>query len=245
MKILFLLSLVLSLYAKTIYLTFDDGPVRGTKNVLEVLSKQNVKATFFMVGKHIVEDKESISIYKKITKNPLFLVTNHSFSHANNRYRRFYYSSSKKIIFDFQKTKNILNDNNISKFKSYTRLPGRNVFRLKNISKNDIFISKKQTQRELKNYDALYKAGFFLYGWDDEWEYDYEERNFKKTPYEMLLSIKKNFKRNKIIQKEKFILLLHDNMFQNYYGGKKQLTQLIRLLKKDGWIFETIDDYIK
>lgn len=36
---------------KAVALTFDDGPVReGTPNVLEVLKRHNVKATFFMIG---------------------------------------------------------------------------------------------------------------------------------------------------------------------------------------------------
>lgn len=36
---------------KTIYLTFDDGPSDRTDEVLEILERQNVKATFFVVGK--------------------------------------------------------------------------------------------------------------------------------------------------------------------------------------------------
>lgn len=35
---------------KTIYLTFDDGPGKQTKKVLEVLDKYNVKATFFVTA---------------------------------------------------------------------------------------------------------------------------------------------------------------------------------------------------
>lgn len=35
--------------AKTIYLTFDDGPSPYTSNILELLSSYNMKATFFML----------------------------------------------------------------------------------------------------------------------------------------------------------------------------------------------------
>lgn len=35
---------------KVIYLTFDDGPSKYTSELLEVLAKYNVKATFFVVG---------------------------------------------------------------------------------------------------------------------------------------------------------------------------------------------------
>ena len=45
---------------KVIYLTFDDGPTYiVTDGLLNILKKENVKATFFVVGKEI-EGKESI-----------------------------------------------------------------------------------------------------------------------------------------------------------------------------------------
>ena len=46
--------------SKIVYLTFDDGPTYVvTAALLDVLKKQNVKATFFVVGKEI-EGKESL-----------------------------------------------------------------------------------------------------------------------------------------------------------------------------------------
>ena len=38
---------------KTIYLTFDDGPGPYTQKVLDVLKDNDVKATFFIIGKMI------------------------------------------------------------------------------------------------------------------------------------------------------------------------------------------------
>lgn len=39
---------------RKIYLTFDDGPIPGvTEKLLNVLKEQNIKATFFIVGKEI------------------------------------------------------------------------------------------------------------------------------------------------------------------------------------------------
>lgn len=46
---------------KKIYLTFDDGPIpRVTERILDVLKEQNVKATFFVVGKEIPEREDII-----------------------------------------------------------------------------------------------------------------------------------------------------------------------------------------
>lgn len=39
---------------KVVYLTFDDGPSRDvTPLVLDVLKKENIKATFFVLGRNI------------------------------------------------------------------------------------------------------------------------------------------------------------------------------------------------
>ena len=35
---------------KTVYLTFDDGPSEHTDQILEILKKNNIKATFFVIG---------------------------------------------------------------------------------------------------------------------------------------------------------------------------------------------------
>ncbi len=41
-------------YPKTMYLTFDDGPVAdNTEQVLDILKEKNIKATFFLIGKNV------------------------------------------------------------------------------------------------------------------------------------------------------------------------------------------------
>src|SRR5215203_5554538 len=43
-------SVIASAQSKVVYLTFDDGPQRGTADVLEVLKEEQAKATFFLTG---------------------------------------------------------------------------------------------------------------------------------------------------------------------------------------------------
>jgi peptidoglycan/xylan/chitin deacetylase (PgdA/CDA1 family) len=63
---------------KTIYLTFDDGPVPEiTPWVLDVLDKYNVKATFFCVGDNVCKHPE---IYGEILRRG-HRVGNHTLNH--------------------------------------------------------------------------------------------------------------------------------------------------------------------
>jgi peptidoglycan-N-acetylglucosamine deacetylase len=63
---------------KTIYLTFDDGPVPEiTPLVLDILDKFNIKATFFCVGDNVVKFPE---VYAEVLRRG-HRVGNHTFNH--------------------------------------------------------------------------------------------------------------------------------------------------------------------
>lgn len=64
---------------KIIALTFDDGPNENTWSILDILKKNNVKATFFCIGKNIEKYPE---ILKRIVEEG-HIVGNHSYSHSN------------------------------------------------------------------------------------------------------------------------------------------------------------------
>ncbi|QNV57201.1 Peptidoglycan-N-acetylglucosamine deacetylase [Paenibacillus polymyxa E681] len=51
---------------KVVYLSFDDGPsVTVTPKILDVLKEENVKATFFVVGKAVEENEVAKKNNKK------------------------------------------------------------------------------------------------------------------------------------------------------------------------------------
>ena len=65
---------------KKIYLTFDDGPVPYiTPWVLDLLKKENIKATFFCVGDNVTKNHD---IYKRIVSEK-HSIGNHTFNHVN------------------------------------------------------------------------------------------------------------------------------------------------------------------
>ncbi|PAM92689.1 polysaccharide deacetylase [Flavobacterium sp. IR1] len=81
---------------KKIALTFDDGPGIFTLEVLALLKKYNVKATFFCIGKNIETHPE---ILKQIIAEG-HLVGNHSYSHSTF----FDFYNAEKIREEIQKT---------------------------------------------------------------------------------------------------------------------------------------------
>ena len=65
---------------KEIWLTFDDGPTpEVTPWILSILKKENVKATFFLVGQQIEEFPELVGAIIKDGHT----IANHSYSHKN------------------------------------------------------------------------------------------------------------------------------------------------------------------
>jgi peptidoglycan-N-acetylglucosamine deacetylase len=62
---------------KCIALTFDDGPSKHTKEILEALKKENVKATFFVLWSHIDKNKD---VLKKISEE-WHQIGNHTWNH--------------------------------------------------------------------------------------------------------------------------------------------------------------------
>lgn len=75
---------------KKVYLTFDDGPIpEVTEWVLELLKKENIKATFFCIGDNIQKHPD---IFKKVISEE-HSFGNHTFNHLNG-----WKTSTKKYI---------------------------------------------------------------------------------------------------------------------------------------------------
>ena len=64
--------------SNAVYLTFDDGPdIETTPWVLDLLKKENIKATFFCIGQNI---EKNPNLFKDIINNG-HLIGNHTFKH--------------------------------------------------------------------------------------------------------------------------------------------------------------------
>ena len=82
---------------KIAYLTFDDGPtLKSTGKILDILKSENVKATFFVIGKHVKENPELV----KRAYDEGHYIANHGYSHDNSKL----YSSGENFINEIKNT---------------------------------------------------------------------------------------------------------------------------------------------
>lgn len=100
---------------KRVYLTFDDGPSNNTEEILDILSKHHVKATFFVIGK---DDDYSKKLYKRIVEEGHTLGM-HSYSHDYSKI----YTDKKAFFKDYDKLEKLLNDVT-GVTPAYYRFPG-------------------------------------------------------------------------------------------------------------------------
>jgi peptidoglycan/xylan/chitin deacetylase (PgdA/CDA1 family) len=215
---------------KKIYLTFDDGPNRGTKNVLDIVQQEDIPVTFFIVGEHVFASVGQTQTWDSLKMAKNIEICNHSYTHAHNRYQKFY-EQPDTVVKDMQRTKDeLLPDNNI------VRAPGRNSWRIDSLHFTDIKKSKIAI-------DSLQNAGFIVFGWDLEWHYDPKTLQVKNSADEMLNQIDSVFNKGKTKVKDNLVVLAHDQVYQKA-SDSSQLRELIqKLKKKDDYEFSLVSNY--
>lgn len=98
---------------KLLALTFDDGPSKYTLQILDILQKENVKATFFVLGQNIINNEDIV--LREYTDGHLIGI--HSYEHV-------FFTKLKKedILYQITTTNSMIND--ITNFSPiYIRVP--------------------------------------------------------------------------------------------------------------------------
>jgi peptidoglycan/xylan/chitin deacetylase (PgdA/CDA1 family) len=209
----------LSRKRKKIYLTFDDGPNKGTRNVLEVIRSEQVAASFFVVGQHTLDTRQQKETLEMLKADDSIELCNHSFSHARNKYTSFYESPS-GIINDFNQSKNLLGFSN-----NVARMPGRNAWRIDTIDHTDIMESKAAI-------DSLHATGYAIMGWDIEWTFDHKTLAPDADTALLLRRIYNMLEANKTKTPGHLVLLAHDQAYQKD-EYVEELRYVIRTLKNN------------
>ncbi|WP_097026380.1 polysaccharide deacetylase family protein [Clostridium peptidivorans] len=151
---------------KIIYLTFDDGPTHTTNDVLDVLEKFDVKATFFLIGNQI---KGNEDIVKRIN-NEGHTIGLHTYTHKFKKI----YSTQEAFISEINKTKeevkrNIGKDINIIRFPWGSRMRHLTPFLL----------------------DELHSKNYKIYDWNIDSK---DGIRPKAPPYKLFQKVTKGYK---------------------------------------------------
>ena len=231
---LVLISLLLTSWLTTVpgsktfvYLTFDDGPLNGSQHINDVVLSEKIPISVMLVGKHAAIRPHDVELYRN---NPYIELGNHSYTHANEHYVA-YYNNPEGVLADF-----VRNMDSLQLTDKIGRLPGRNMWRVNQRSRNDI-------SSGIEAADLLHKNGYSLFGWDLEWMHDPQTAEPIGTADEIFSQIQKTIEQNRVFTSNHFVLLCHDEMFQNGYE-ESELKKLIELLKgKDEYQLAHIRDY--
>ena len=218
--------------SKELYLTFDDGPLNGTGNVLKVLKEEGVSASMFFVGRHV---RQRPNLYNLCRRMPNILVANHTYSHANGHYQRFY-RDTYNLMSDVERAQLLIGG------RKYLRLAGRNVWRTPEVQRDDRAIGNRQRAVEYSKYETAFREGFFIYGWDVEWHFNHQSGRPLSSADTLANRIENIYRHGRSAQRGKVVLLAHDFMFRDRHSTM-ELRRFIRLMRERGWRFKKIDQY--
>lgn len=199
---------------KKAYLTFDDGPTtKATGKILDILKEENVKATFFVVGKHVKEHPELV----KREYDEGHYIANHGYNHNN------------KILYkDMDSFKNeiVATDMEISKAIGVENYSSH-IFRFPNGYMSHIYMNqKKDALKVLSNLDYVYV----------DWNCLNRDSEKKYSNYQLLNNLKKTSK-----NKGTLIILMHDTADVN--KTYNILKESISYLKSQGYEFRNFYDF--
>jgi peptidoglycan/xylan/chitin deacetylase (PgdA/CDA1 family) len=215
---------------KYIYLTFDDGPQRGTTTCYQLCKEEKIKATFFMVGLHTKLKSDGRKIVSMIREDyPEFLLANHSFTHANGKYLNFYHHPilAEKDFLQAQETLQV-------PYK-IIRLPGNRSW----VREGEV----KATSLVRPVAELLNSDGYNVIGWDLEWNFSHKSARPIQSPAKLASQVDSAFIKNDTHLANHLVILSHDRMFQRP-GDADSLAKFIHILKQNPqYVFETVDHY--
>jgi peptidoglycan/xylan/chitin deacetylase (PgdA/CDA1 family) len=213
-----------------VYLTFDDGPQSGTANCIQICREEQVKASFFMIGLHVDKWRTGKALADTIrSAYPQFLLANHSYSHARNRYRYFYQHSDTAVA-DFQLAESVIHPH-----YRIARLPGNNAWRIERIEKSHHLVAPV-----LLKLDSI---GYAVMGWDQEWNFRHTNSRPVQNPDSLAARTMQLLREGKTITPRHLVLLTHDRMFSRPEDSASLRRYIYLLKQQPDVVFQTIDQY--
>lgn len=204
---------------KVVYLTFDDGPsTTNTPQILDILDRYNVKATFFVLGKMLESGNGEKEVLKNIANNG-HAIANHTYGHD---YTYLYPNGTMNvdnIVSDIEQTNNIMKEILGDDFSTRViRFPG----------------GYWSWEGRTPMRDKMIESGYCNIDWNALNE---DAQGPTKTADELVQKAKENVERLGA-DADSVVLLMHDT-----YGKEetvKALPQIIEYLQGKGFEFRTI-----
>ena len=204
---------------KVVYLTFDDGPsTTNTPEILDVLDRYNVKATFFTLGKSIEGNEEAKNILKETARRG-HAIANHTYSHDYSYLYPNRTMNVDNIISDIEKNNSIMKEVLGEDFSTRViRFPG------------GYWSWEGRTAMK----EAMEQNGYYNVDWN---ALNKDAEGKQKNADELLQSTKETVEALGP-DADSIVLLMHDT-----YGKEetvKALPQIIEYLQEKGFEFRTI-----
>jgi len=206
---------------KVVYLTFDDGPSVQTAKILDILKKENVPATFFVIGSHIKGKEE---ILQRMVKEG-HVIGSHTYSHDYSTL----YKNIDAFFQDLEKGNRLIEEATGTKVE-LIRFPGG--------SNNEV--SKRVQDPKRYNQDQWImtdlirettKRGYRYF----DWNVSIGDSSFGLAKTEdMMKRVKDGIK-----DKREAVLLLHDAPHKE--STVQALPEIIAYLKSQGYFFKVLD----
>ena len=215
---------------KHIYLTFDDGPLPGSSNCIDICQHEQVKASFFEIGIHYKRSPFGKKVYDRIASNAeQFVICNHSMTHAFMGKYLDYYHHPDSALDDFLQGKKTLNIAH-----QIARLPGNNGWATKQGVRGSGLVKPL-----LNKMDSV---GMNVIGWDLEWHFNSKGRPVG-SPEKLLNLADSLFAHGLTKNKNHLVILMHDHMFRLAEDSTK-LVDFIKGLKRIEHVqFEKVTSY--
>lgn len=214
---------------KTIYLTFDDGPNKGTRKVMHIAEQEEMPITMFIIGSQVYGSREQTATYDSLLKSNFVEIADHSYSHAHNAYAKFY-TRPDSVINDF-----IRCEDSLHLSKKIIRTPGRNIWRTNSIISTDLKNSEAAA-------DSLRLNGFTVVGWDLEWSFD-NTLNVTTTGDELLQQVDSVFSKRSTKTPDHLVLLAHDQVYADAEDSARLHDFMLKLKNSNEYNFEVISNY--
>lgn len=198
---------------KVAYLTFDDGPsINNTPRILNILNENEVKATFFIIGKNAEKNKD---ILTRMAKDGMCIYS-HSYSHDYGKI----YQSLEAYMKDLQACNEAIETITGIKNHEFIRFPGGSDNRVSNP------LVLKNIKENLKSQGVRYI----------DWNISSADASANSLPAQ---KIKDNVIRQSN-NWDTAVILMHDAEGKD--TTVEALPDVIRYLKARGYEFKTLDN---